>query len=469
MGKIKGAYLMPHPPIIMSEIGRGREYEVEKTLNSMKTVAKRIKEIAPDTIVVITPHGPVFQDAITIGYEDELIGDMRMFGEPSLKIKKTNSKELVEELIQRSSEEGIICLKLDIENADLYNIDYKLDHGVQVPLYFVDKEYGDYNLVHITYGAMSYTELYKFGMILQSVIEKSDENAVIISSGDLSHRLADKGPYDYHPDGPKFDEELLSILESGDFTKIAEIDKSMRKNAGECGLRSIEILLGAIDGYSVKPEKLSYEGTFGVGYGVVDFKVGEKSENRKIYEEILNIASGNMRERRENEDEYVKLARNSLEYYIKTGEVLDIPEGLSDELIKERAGVFVTIYKDGNLRGCIGTISPYRNSIADEIIHNAISSGTKDSRFDTVTAEDLDSLEYSVDVLMEPEKIDSISELDTKKYGVIVNSGYKRGLLLPNIDGINTPEEQVSIAMRKAGIYEDEDIEMERFEVIRHH
>lgn len=469
MGNIKGAYLMPHPPIVMHEIGGGQEYEVQKTIDSMNIIAKRIEEIGPETIVVITPHGPVFQDAITIGYEDELAGDMRMFGHPELGIRKENDKILVEKLIENSAEKGIICLKLDRENAELYNIDYKLDHGVQVPLYFVDKEYEDYKLVHITYGAMSYTELYKFGMVLQSVIEELHENTVIISSGDLSHRLADKGPYDYHPDGPKFDNELLDTLGSGDFTKIATMDQSMRKNAGECGLRSIQILLGALDGYDVKPEKLSYEGTFGVGYGVVDFKVGDKNENRKIYDKLVDIASGNIKERRENEDEYVKLARESLEYYLDTGEVLEVPDDISDELKNKRAGVFVTLYKDGNLRGCIGTISPYRNSIADEIIHNAISSGTKDSRFDTVTEEELGSLEYSVDVLMKPEKIDSISQLDTKKYGVIVNSGYKRGLLLPNIDGIDTPEEQVSIAMRKAGITEDEDIEMERFEVIRHH
>ncbi|MCF7924663.1 MAG: AmmeMemoRadiSam system protein A, partial [Candidatus Izimaplasma sp.] len=134
----------------------------------------------------------------------------------------------------------------------------------------------------------------------------------------------------------------------------------------------------------------------------------------------------------------------------------------------KKAGVFVSLKKYGNLRGCIGTTGPTTNSIADEIIQNAISAGLRDPRFPSVEEDELDKLSVSVDVLMPPESIDSIEQLDTKKYGVIVRHRGRSGLLLPNLEGIDTPQEQVNIALRKAGIYQDADYDLERFEVIRH-
>lgn len=136
--------------------------------------------------------------------------------------------------------------------------------------------------------------------------------------------------------------------------------------------------------------------------------------------------------------------------------------------MKNKAGTFVSIKKNGELRGCIGTILPTKENIALEIISNAISSGTRDPRFNAVREDELDSLSYSVDVLLEPEPIDSIEDLDVKKYGVIVRAGFRTGLLLPNLEGVDTPEEQVSIALRKAGISPKENYSMERFEVIRY-
>ena len=146
-----------------------------------------------------------------------------------------------------------------------------------------------------------------------------------------------------------------------------------------------------------------------------------------------------------------------------------MPEGLPQEMYSNRAGVFVSLKEEGRLRGCIGTITPVRTSIAEEIIENAISASTKDPRFHAVEPEELGRLIYSVDVLGETEEISSEAELDVKRYGVVVSRGYKRGLLLPNLDGVDTVDEQVAIAKRKAGIPEDaEDIRLERFEVVRH-
>lgn len=167
------------------------------------------------------------------------------------------------------------------------------------------------------------------------------------------------------------------------------------------------------------------------------------------------------------ESPHVRLAKESLESYVRERKTIGIPEWVPEEFLKRRAGVFVSLKKAGGLRGCIGTISPVRENIAEEIIENAISAGAHDPRFEQVSADELSALTYSVDVLGEAERIETTDELDVRKYGVIVTAGYKRGLLLPDLEGVDTPEEQVSIALQKAGISPYEDYLMERFRVDR--
>ena len=165
---------------------------------------------------------------------------------------------------------------------------------------------------------------------------------------------------------------------------------------------------------------------------------------------------------------YVRLAIQSYTHYLKTRRPMEVPEGLPEELIGRRAGAFVTLYKNNRLRGCIGTISPIQDSLAEEIIMNAISAAFRDPRFPAVQADELDDIVCSVDVLDAPEPIDDMRELDVKEYGVIVNRGHRHGLLLPNLEGIDTVEEQVDIARQKAGIGLSEPFTLERFKVVRH-
>ena len=137
-------------------------------------------------------------------------------------------------------------------------------------------------------------------------------------------------------------------------------------------------------------------------------------------------------------------------------------------MLDNKSAVFVSIHKNGYLRGCIGTIIPITKCVAQEIINNAINASTEDPRFDPVTVDELKDLEINVDVLTLPEDIDDKTMLDPKKYGVIVRSGLKRGLLLPDLEGVDTIDEQISIEKKKAGINDNEKIELQRFEVIRH-
>ena len=162
----------------------------------------------------------------------------------------------------------------------------------------------------------------------------------------------------------------------------------------------------------------------------------------------------------------IKLARKTVERYVRDGKK-PRPRKLTPEM-KERAGVFVSLHKYGQLRGCIGTFEPREKNVAEEIIANAISSSTGDPRFPPVTSSELDDLEYSVDILTEPEPVTDISQLDHKEYGIIVESGWKKGLLLPALEGVDSVEEQIAICRVKAGISVDESIKLYRFQVRRY-
>jgi uncharacterized protein len=163
----------------------------------------------------------------------------------------------------------------------------------------------------------------------------------------------------------------------------------------------------------------------------------------------------------------VELAKKSIETFIRENRIIDPPDNLPPE-VHGKAGVFVSLKKHGELRGCIGTYSPCRESIATETIGNAISAGTKDPRFPPVREDELAELSYSVDVLSSPEKIKHVEELDPRKYGIIVVSGFSRGLLLPDLEGVDTVEEQIRITKMKAGILPGEEVEIYRFEVRRY-
>lgn len=461
MGKSLGYYIVPHPPIIIPNIGKGEDEKINKTKESLIKIAKEIKDLAPKTIIIITPHGPVFRDAVAITNMPFIEGDFKNFRENSLKFNFEIDLYLTQKILECADDMNIPCVSIDEKSCKKYRIEKNIDHGALVPLYFITKEFNAFKLVHITYGMLSKLTLYKFGMAIDKAIESIDNDVVVIASGDLSHKLSYDGPYGYNKCGPEFDEKLIRLIENMDAKGIFTMDSELINEAGECGLRSFYILFGALDKVNAKAELLSYEGPFGVGYSV--FKInGEKNEKSRL-QDIENA----VRNKNRANDVYVRLAKDSLEYYIKNGKYLPVPDYVTQDMLSQKNGVFVSIKKYGQLRGCIGTIFPVCDNVALEIIRNAVQSGTNDPRFYPVEMDELEDLQYSVDVLMPPEKA-SKDMLDPKKYGVIVRKGFKTGVLLPDLEGVDTVYEQLKIALNKAGISEDESYSIERFEVIRH-
>ncbi len=269
------AGLSPHPPIIIPEIGGSRRNEVQLTIDSLQELVEEVKKEDPELIITISPHGPVFKDVISTFAMEELEGDFKDFGHPEVFFKVKSNPEFVRRLRENSKIINIELLDLASEHISGYSfltkMDTQLDHGVLVPLYFLQQAGVKKPLVALTMGLLDYRELYDFGKVIKKTLKEMGIKAVIIGSGDLSHRLTPGAPAGFNPRGQEFDNKLVNLLKENKFEEILNIDQSLVQKAGECGLRPIIILLGALRDIDITTELKSYEGPFGVGYAVAGF------------------------------------------------------------------------------------------------------------------------------------------------------------------------------------------------------
>ena len=451
-------YMVPHPPLIIPEIGRGGENQIKKTTESYVTVAKEISELKPDTIIISSPHTIMYGDYFHITNAASVSGDFSNFNASNISFEEEQDIELIEEIENVSKKYNFPAGRTK---------DTELDHGTMIPLYFIRKYYKEGKIIVLGPSGLPLIDNYMMGIIIKETVNNLNKKVVFIASGDLSHKLQSYGPYGYAPEGVEYDKRIMEVCSNTNFNELLNFEESFLDKAAECGHRSFTIMSGTLDGLNVKAKYLSHEDITGVGYGIISFNPQDKNEDRHFLDNYFNELEEKLEVTKQNEDPYVKLARLTIEEYINTGNTIEIHSNTQEELLNNKAGVFVSIHKFGSLRGCIGTIIPTTNCIAQEIIRNAISASTKDPRFPKIEKEELDYLEINVDVLGEPEDIDSEEQLNVKEYGVIVTSGMKRGLLLPDLDGVDTVEQQVSIAKKKAGI-KDEPYTLQRFKVTRH-
>ena len=460
--RISGAIIVPHPPIILPTVGKGREREVQATVEAYRAAAQQVAAWNPEVLIVTSPHCVMYADYFHISPGKGASGDMSAFGAPQTRLTVEYDGELRDEIIRQAGGTGI-------QAGTLGERDSSLDHGTFLPLYFLREAGVDCPILRIGLSGFPPLEHYRLGQCIARAVDKLSRRAVFVASGDLSHKLKEDGPYGYVPEGPAFDNKVTDAMAAGDFLQFLTMDASLCDRAAECGLRSFQIMAGALDGLAVDAKLLSYEGTFGVGYGVATFTVIGPDESRRFAKQCEEIMSARLAERKAAEDPWVRLARLSLETFVRTGKPLDaLPKGLPDEMTTRSAGAFVSLHAHGQLRGCIGTTGPTTESVAWEIVQNAVSACSRDPRFAPVRADELNSLEYSVDILGEPETVSSQAELDVRKYGIIVSCGGRRGLLLPDLEGVDTVEQQIEIALRKGGIGSEERYMLERFQVVRH-
>ncbi len=456
-----GTCVVPHPPLILPEIGQGQERGIQATIDAYEEAAEWVVAKEPETIIITSPHAKMYADYLQISSGFGAQGSFAAFGHPELSFRNAYDEEFVRHLAQMADE-------IKLSAGTLGKQDGGLDHGTMIPLYFLQKAGFKGKLVRIGLSGLSRDEHYALGVLIAQTAARLNRRVVLVASGDLSHKLKADGPYGFDPAGPVFDERMGACFKSGDFLQLLTTPAELADSAAECGLRSFWIMAGALDRHQVEARLLAQEGPFGVGYAVATFDLSTYDEQRNIGEQAVELHRAEMEKRREREDAYLALARYSLEYYVRHGKRAPLPDDLSAELTGQKAGAFVSLKKDGQLRGCIGTILPTRNNLAEEILYNAVSAGTGDPRFSPVTEAELGDLVYDVDVLSEPEPIASEAELDTKRYGVIVEAGNRRGLLLPDLNGVDTVAQQVDIARRKGNIGPQEAVKLWRFTVTRH-
>ena len=459
---ILAAFMVPHPPLIVPAVGRGGEAEIEETTRAYDRVAREIAELAPETIIVTSPHQTMYLDYFHISPGNRAKGSFAQFRAPEVRFEVGYDREL-RDAVCRIAEERDIPAGTDGER------DARLDHGTMVPLWFIRKYYAVGQLLRIGLSGLPLTEHYRLGQAIRDAVEETGRRAVIVASGDLSHKLQPHGPYGFAPEGPEYDERIMDVCGRAAFGELFDFDETFCEKAAECGHRSFVIMAGAFDGTAVKATRLSHQDVTGVGYGICTFYPEGPDESRHFLDAYLAREEEELKAKRERSDAYVRLARASLESYILRREIIDVPADLPAEMRTRQAGAFVSIHKQGKLRGCIGTIAPTQDCVAKEIIYNAISASTRDPRFSAIRPDELDLLDINVDVLGEPEDITSPDELDVKRYGVIVSCGGRRGLLLPDLDGVDTVEEQIDIARQKGGIRKNEPYTLQRFEVVRHY
>ena len=461
MGILAG-FMVPHPPLIIPEIGAGEERKIQNTVDAYREAACRIGSLKPETIVLLSPHQVMYADYFHISPGKGAKGNFGQFRAGDVKMEVCYDTEFVETLCRLP---GMGNLPAGTEGER----DKSLDHGTMVPLYFVNQYWKEYKLVRVGLSGLSFTKHYELGQYIRDTAQKLNRRTVVIGSGDLSHRLKEDGPYGYQEEGPVYDARIMDVMGRGAFGELLEFSEDFCEKAAECGHRSFTILAGAFDKTSLKAERLSYESPFGVGYGICAYESRGDDESRNFLEQYEEKERIRLLALQEQEDSYVRLARYTIETFVKTGKLPEMPGGLPEELYHTRAGAFVSLKEDGKLRGCIGTIQAVRGSLAEEIMYNAVSACSEDPRFTPVEDWEVGRLTISVDVLGETEEISSPEELDAARYGVIVTKDAKRGLLLPNLEGVDTVEQQIAIAKQKAGIKAHESVKLERFEVIRHH
>ncbi|HEX5876642.1 MAG TPA: AmmeMemoRadiSam system protein A [Pyrinomonadaceae bacterium] len=432
--------IAPHPPIMVPEVGGESIADVADSIDAMAELTRRLIESGAETVVLISPHAPLVADAFVAYEGPEVFADFANFRAPTTTFSAKVDEELLGSIKQVATSQNYYVSTL---------LEHDLDHGTAVPLYFLLQNGWHGKVVTLGYSFLSNEDHLRFGSCIRKAVDRVGRRTAFIASGDLSHRLKPQAPAGYNPEAHFFDQQVVDALRANAPDRIVGIDHNLRKLAGECGYRSMLVAIGAGSDLPQSCEVLSYEAPFGVGYLVAQLRHQPAESPTDVRDPPA-------------------LAREAVETFIRDGEVLD-PRKSAHGLLGTRAPCFVSLKTlEGELRGCIGTIEPARDTLAQEIVANAISAAMNDPRFDPVTKDELSNLRYSVDVLF-PSEPAVLADLDPRIYGVIVEdeSGSRRGLLLPAIPGVDNAEQQVEIAARKAGIGKDEPIKLSRFKVER--
>ncbi len=259
-------FLLPHPPVLVPPVGAGREREAAATCRAMEEAATRIAGFAPETVVVISPHAPLYRDYVFVYDRDPLAGSFAHFGAPEAARSFRQDTPFVTALLENLKARGLPA------GSEASHEGRVLDHGALVPLWFVAAARPDFSLVVLSQSALPETDILAAGECVAETARALGRRTVIVASGDMSHRVNRESPYGMRPEGAVFDKAICDAMAASDPASVRSIDPGVREAAAECGYRSIVMLDGAMPG--ARTELLSYEAPFGIGYCVAEFRQG---------------------------------------------------------------------------------------------------------------------------------------------------------------------------------------------------
>lgn len=255
--------ITPHPPILIPTIGQDSLEQIKKTKEAMQELARDFYVSQPGTVIIISPHGKLLENAFTLNTSPEFTVSFKQFGDLETELKFMGDVELAYQVKEALETEIPLQLISDPE----------LDHGVGVPLYYLGQNTKNIKVVSLGYTSADLKTHFALGQELTEIIRQSPKRIAVVASGDLSHCLTKQAPAPYSPQGKKFDKKLIELLKEKEIDSILNLEPKFIQAAAECGLKSVVILLGVLSEFNYTPQILSYQGPFGVGYLVCNFEL----------------------------------------------------------------------------------------------------------------------------------------------------------------------------------------------------
>ena len=451
-GRVIVAALMPHAPVLVPAVGGKRGNRAIASVSAMIEAARRIVRAGPETVVLISPHTPRRRTAFALWAGERISGSLAQFGAPAAAVDLPADEPLAAAVAEEAGLRGLDVWWLR---------DAELDHGAVVPLWHLADAGWRGPTVVIGLNYPGEPGLVELGGAIVGAARRTGWRVAVVASGDMSHCLQSGAPAGFHPRAKEFDGAFIECLRAGDYRKLPDFDHELRDLAAEDVVDSTLVAASAVNWNAAGHEVLSYEGPFGVGYGVAI-----------LYQSPPEGAPAGTHETGAHESDVTEpgkalpqIARRSVEAAFR-GDA-EKPAIAAEGILGERHGVFVTIRGlRRKLRGCVGTMKPHFANTAEETWHVARDAAFLDGRFAPVGAHELKHLRFEVSVLFPLEEVTSTAELDPRLYGVVLTTeDNRRGLLLPDVKGIKTVEQQLATARLKGGIDESEPVRIQRFTV----
>ncbi len=453
-GNIRIAVLMPHAPVLVPGVAGARVRAAGESVDAMSAVARRVVNVRPDALVLITPHAPRGAAGFTLWRGTRVRGNLLAFGAPDLGVDLPSAGGLAQAMEQATVARGLGMARWG---------DTPLDHGAVVPLWHLVQAGWNGPTVVVGLNEPDSADPVELGAAIAEAAWREGMWVALVASGDMSHRLQQGAPSGFHPRAIEFDRTLIECLARGALRRLRHLDPVLRELAAEDAVDSALVAASAVDWDSQGHRVLSYEGPFGVGYGVAILHdalaepagAGEEGHRKRTGKVFVDPSGAAL----------PGIARRSVVAAFRGN---GGGPGLKHSgIAAERHAVFVTIrHDDGQLRGCVGDLRPRCVNVAMETWQLARDAAFRDHRFSPVTADELPGLSFEVSVLSPLEEVASTAALDPGRYGVVVEAeDGRRGALLPGIDGLDTVEEQLSLVRRKGGMTATEPVRLWRFTV----